>query len=357
MTQPIAFTPSVETPENDESQTIAELRDTLLDISKTTLKDEQEALRSVHAKSHGILNAKFVVPSGLPDTLAQGLFAKSGTYDAVIRISSAPGDLLPDSVSPHRGFAIKVKDVPGERLPGGYGDGARDFLMANGKAFNAASLKTFLANLKLLAKTTDKAEGLKSALSAALRGVEGTLESVGLQSATLTALGGHPPYHPLGEEFFTQVPVRFGEYIAKLGLFPVSPELKALEKVEIDVSEGFDPVRQAVRSTMSAHGGVWELRAQLCTDLEKMPIEKPAQAWPEDQSPYLMVARIEVSPQESWSDESVSKVDKAMAFNPWNGLVAHQPLGNINRARKVVYPASAGFRLTRNGCPFAHTAE
>jgi hypothetical protein len=250
-----------------------------------------------------------------------------------------------------------VKGVSGERLPGGYDDGAQDFLMANGKAFNAGSLKTFLANLKLLATTTDKAESLKSALSTALRAVEGALESVGLESATLTALGGHPPYHPLGEEFFTQVPVRYGAYIAKFGVFPVSPGLKALEKIEIDVSEGFDPVRQAVRSTIATHGGVWELRAQLCTDLEKMPIEKPAQAWPEDESPYLMVARIEASPQESWSDEKVAEVDKGMAFNPWNGLVAHQPLGNINRARKIVYPASAGFRLTRNGCPFAHAPQ
>ena len=354
--QPVAFTPAVETSETDEAATVAELRDTLLEISKTTLKDEQEALRAVHAKSHGILKAKFIVPEGLPETLAQGLFAKPGTYDAVLRISSAPGDLLPDSVSTHRGIAVKVQGVVGQRLPGGYGDGAQDFLMANGKAFNAASLKKFLANLKLLAKTTDKAVGLKSALSAALRSVEGALEFVGLESATLTSLGGHPPYHPLGEEFFTQVPIRFGDYIAKMGLFPVSPELKALEKVEIDVSEGFDPVRQAVRTSMSAHGGAWELRAQLCTDLEKMPIEEPTKAWPEDESPYLMVARIEASPQESWSDESVSEVDKGMAFNPWNGLTAHQPLGNINRARKIVYPASAGFRLTRNGCPFAHTA-
>jgi hypothetical protein len=59
-------------------------------------------------------------------------------------------------------------------------------------------------------------------------------------------------------------------------------------------------------------------------------------------------------PQESWSDEAVAQVDKAMAFDPWNGLAAHQPLGAINRARKIVYPASAGFRLTSNGCPFAH---
>jgi hypothetical protein len=187
-----------------------------------------------------------------------------------------------------------------------------------------------------------------------LRSIEGGLEAVGLQSATLTALGGHPAYHPLGEEFFSQVPVRYGDYIAKFGLFPATPEQKALGKTTIDISEGFDPVRQAVRNTMAGQAAVWELRAQLNTDLEKMPIEKPHVVWPEDASPYLTVARIEMPPQESWSDDAVVQVEKAMAFNPWNGLVAHQPLGAINRARKIIYPASAGFRLTQNGCPFAH---
>ena len=29
-----------------------------------------------------------------------------------------------------------------------------------------------------------------------------------------------------------------------------------------------------------------------------------------------------------------------LAFNPWNGLKAHQPLGSLSRARAAVYKAS-----------------
>ena len=38
----------------------------------------------------------------------------------------APGDVLKDSVSTHKGLAIKIFDVAGERLPGA--DGHRDCL-------------------------------------------------------------------------------------------------------------------------------------------------------------------------------------------------------------------------------------
>src|SRR6202000_1604735 len=98
------------------------------------------------------------------------------------------GDLLPDTVSTHHGFALKARGVAGEHLPDAEPD-TQDFLFANGKAFNAPTLAAFLRSLKMLAQTTDKGEGLKVALSAVLRSMETALESVGAQSALLTSLG------------------------------------------------------------------------------------------------------------------------------------------------------------------------
>ena len=132
---PLEFTPAVEVIEPDEAKVQAELTETLLTISRTTLKDEHEALRSVHAKSHGLLKASVTVPQGLPAVLAQGLFAKPGRHGALIRFSTSPGDLLPDSVSTPRGVAIRVLDVEGADaarraaggagLPAGYRQGVR----------------------------------------------------------------------------------------------------------------------------------------------------------------------------------------------------------------------------------------
>jgi hypothetical protein len=35
---------------------------------------------------------------------------------------------------------------------------------------------------------------------------------------------------------------------------------------------------------------------------------------------------------------------ECLAFNPWNGLKAHQPLGSLNRARWAVYNGSESVR-------------
>ena len=71
------------------------------------------------------------------------------------------------------------------------------------------------------------------------RGVEAGFESVGGESATLKTLGGHPNNHILGATFYSQAPIRYGDYITKMGLFPVSPELTALKEKMVDV--GHDP--------------------------------------------------------------------------------------------------------------------
>ncbi len=351
MQTPIPYSPSVEVPEQDEEETNRQLVETLRGISEITYADSGHALRSVHAKSHGLLHAELEVIAGLPPTLAQGLFIKAAKYPVVMRFSTIPGDILDDSVSVPRGLAVKVIGVPGERLPGSEGDTTQDFLLVDGPAFAAPTAKQFLGNLKLLAKTTDKAEGLKKILSRALRGAEALLESVGSQSGLLKTLGGHREDHILGETFFSQAPIRYGDYIAKVAIAPASPELVALTNAPLNVNGKPNGLRDAVQEFFAARGAVWELRVQLCTDLEAMPVEDSSIPWPEDNSPYVAVARIVAPPQDTWSDANTRAIDDGMAFSPWHGISAHQPLGSIMRVRKAAYKMSAEFRGQRNACP------
>jgi hypothetical protein len=356
-TSPLRFSPAVEKIQPDEAQTHAQMVETLLKISATTYADGHKALRSVHAKSHGLLNGKLIVRD-LPPVLAQGLFAKPGEYPTAMRFSTSPGDLLPDSVSTPRGLAIKVFGVEGARLPALDGtdtsaDRTQDFALVTGKAFLAPDSKHFLRSLKLLAGTTDKAEGLKVVLSAVLRGTEKAIEAVGSESGTLKALGGYPETHILGESYFSQAAVRYGDYIAKIGVVPVSPSLVALTDQPLDLNHDRDALRNAVRSHFLGNGGTWEMRVQLCANLDDMPVEDTTVAWDEKKSPYVTVATLEVPPQDSWHGLLQQSIDDGMAFSPWHGLAAHQPLGSIMRARRHAYPASAKFRLGKNGCPFA----
>jgi hypothetical protein len=347
----LIYNPDYEKIQDDESETIKELVATLQDISDITSKDYGHAVRSVHAKPHGLIRGELTVHDNLPEFLKQGIFANSGTYPVVMRFSTSPGDVLHDSVSTPRGVGIKVLGVKGDRLSNSDAD-SQDFLMVNGPAFLKPDAKSFLTSLKLLAKTTDKAEGLKKALSAALRGTEKIIESVGGESPTIKSMGGHPQTNILGETFFTQVPLLYGRYMAKLSLVPVIKELLDLKDAPLD-SDSPNAIREAVSDYFHAHAAQWELRVQLCTNIETMPIEDASVVWPEQESPYLTVATIDASPQNSWDEQTSPKIDDRLSFSPWNGITDHRPLGSVMRARRLAYESSSNFRKQFNGCPMA----
>ncbi len=354
---PLRYDASVEVIDDDEDETVRQIVETMTKIQQTTYADGGHAIRSVHAKSHGLLEARLVVSDGLPAHLAQGLFARPGTYPVVMRYSAIPGDLLDDNVSTPRGLSIKVMGVDGARLPGSEGATTQDFVMVNGPAFNAPNAKKFLGTLKLLAGTTDKAPGLKKALSTALQGVEKVVEALGGKSPTLLALGGHPETNVLGETYYTQVPVLYGDYIAKLSIAPASAGLKALTDAEVDLDGKPNGLRGAVVDFFATQGGEWELRAQLCTDLDKMPVEDASVEWPEEESPYVAVARLVADPQPAWTHGRSVAVDDKLAFSPWHGIAAHRPLGSVMRARKQSYEMSKRFRAEHNGVTIDEPAK
>ena len=115
-TSPLRYELSFEQLEKDEKETDAALTKTMLGISETTFKDGGRGLRSVHAKSHGLLTGSFRVLNELPAVLAQGIAASPTTYPVVVRLSTTPGDILDDSVSTPRALALKIIAVEGSRL-------------------------------------------------------------------------------------------------------------------------------------------------------------------------------------------------------------------------------------------------
>ncbi|ABE40480.1 catalase family protein [Rhodopseudomonas pseudopalustris] len=352
---PVRYAPDVEQVQPDETETIRGLRRTFNHILETTASDYGHAVRSVHAKSHGILEGKLLIDDHLPSELAQGMFAKPGEHKVYMRLSTNAGDILPDAISLPRGLALKVLDVEGPRLPGAEG-ATQDFVMVNGPVFLVKTASQFHASLKLLARTTDRMEGAKVALSAALRGVNTALEAVGIESSTIQALGGAPNIDPLGETYYSVTPFRYGDYIAKFSLAPVATALRALTGNAIDATDRPNAIRETVQKEMGVIDGVWELRVQLCRDLDKQPIEDATALWDEADAPFQRVGLVMIPHQDSWAKERVQAVDEAMRFSVWTGLAAHQPLGNINRARRDAYRHSADFRARFNRCPIHEPA-
>ena len=354
----LRYSPDIEAVADDEAETAKGLMETMRSVSEKTLADGGHAIRSVHAKSHGFLEGELEVASELPPMLAQGLFSKPANYPVIMRLSTIPGDILDDSVSTPRGLAVKIIGVEGERLEGSEGDVTQDLVLVNGPAFGAPTPKAFLATLKLLAAMTDKAEGFKKVISGAMRGVQEIIvATTGGPNATVATMGGQPETHILGETFYSQVPVRFGDHVAKLCVTPVAPELTALTDKPLAENGGPNAIREAVVEFFRANGGLWEVRAQLCTDLDDMPVENAATVWPESKSLYQTVARIRVKPQMAWSEARSSAVDDGLSFSPWHGLEAHRPLGGIMRSRKQAYEMGKRFRAERNGRAIAEPRE
>ena len=61
---------------------------------------------------------KFIVHADLPKHLAQGMFAKPGTYDCIMRYSSLLPKIMPDGLGLPRGIGMKIFGVKGEKLWG-----------------------------------------------------------------------------------------------------------------------------------------------------------------------------------------------------------------------------------------------
>ena len=354
---PLPYDPRYEYEEEGEQDTKAQLLQTLHGISATTYKDSGHATRSVHAKSHGLLHGQLQVLDGLSPELAQGLFGQPGSYPVVLRISTIPGDILDDNVSVPRGLGIKVIGVPGTQLStldqevtsASAPAATQDFVLVNGPVVQAPTAKKFLGSLKLLASTTDKAPGLKKALSTVLQGAEKALEAVGGESTLLKGMGGHPETNVLGESYFSQVPILYGAYMAKVAVVPVSPELAALKDAPVDLDGKPNGLREAVAAFFASHAATWEVRVQLCRDIEAMPLEDASIEWPQEDSPFLPVARITAPPQAGWSEALSRAIDDGMSFSPWHGVLEHRPLGSIMRVRKAAYAMSSRFRFERTG--------
>ncbi|HEY4355917.1 MAG TPA: catalase family protein [Acidobacteriaceae bacterium] len=344
----LLYSDAIETAAPDEEETFAALSHVMQHITRTMAGRYRHAYRPVHAKSHGVIKATLQVLPDLPPELAQGLFAQPASYETVLRLSTNPGDLLADNVSSPRGLAVKVLGVKGERVPASAGGSAQDFVCVNGDVFGAPGPKEFLKQLQALDKTLELPEEVKHAISATARAVNETLRAVNVQVMALDQIG-HPATHPLGETYTTVAPLRYGSYVAKLAFAPGGERIKAVIGDKIDLSEGYNPLRDCIRSFFASGPAIWDVKVQLALDdREHFPIEKADVRWPSDASPWVTVAHLTAHQQESYSDARQVFVDERMNFRPWNALAAHRPLGGIMRSRLRAYEEAQKFRAQRN---------
>ncbi len=93
---------------------------------------------------------------------------------------------------------------------------------------------------------------------------------------------------------------------------------------------------------------MFELCLQLYVDEKNTPIEDTSIEWTETASPPIPVATLAISARDIDAVEArtAERLVDQLAFNPWYTTDQFRPLGNLNRARKQVYQASSGHRLS-----------
>jgi hypothetical protein len=346
----VRYRADVETIAPDEAATIAQILDSQIRLHARNRETFGRPVRASHGKMHGAAVGELEVLPNLPPWLRQGLFAEPGRYPVVARLANVPGEIASDAVATQRGFSFKVIGVPGAMLPEHAGEITQDFVLDSGDRFAAGTARQFLANHLALEHGPRIPDGVKAAVSSVARAGNAALDAVDAGSAMLDFFG-HPRVHPLAEAYFSQAPLRFGDHIAKLAVVPVGPAQRALADATIDIANDPDALRTATVGYLRAHDAEFDVRVQLCTDLDRMPVEDASVEWREDESPYQTVARLRFPRQDAFSPERSAYVDGALSFCVSHSLAAHRPLGSVNRARLHAYPELARLRREASGQP------
>ena len=91
-----------------------------------------------------------------------------------------------------------------------------------------------------------------------------------------------------------------------------------------------------------------DLQVQLRNDPPSQPIDNTLVRWSSAVTGWHKVARIDIYPQ-TFTSLAQQQFCARLAYNPYQGLKVHAPLGGINRARGAVLPAVYEASLQANG--------
>ncbi|MDC0712262.1 catalase family protein [Stigmatella sp. ncwal1] len=347
----VRYNDAIEVRQEDEEALIEKIVASMGRVNRSHFDKYRHGIRDAHAKSHGVLTGTLTVYDGLAVHLRQGVFAEPRSYPIAVRFSSAPGDFQSDGQPALRGMAIKMIGVEGPQvLPEHHGEKTQDWLLVNHPVIPFGHVAAYWKAQQFAERQSQSSELSHAVTSKVIRGAAKVLQQVGAQHETLKALAP-PNHHILGETFHSMAALRFGDHVAKLSAAPLSENVRKLTGQPIDADSPPSILRDLAVAFFEQQGAEYELRAQLCTDLEKMPVEDASIEWPEHLSPHQPIAKLTFPPQDAYSPARRIYADDVLSFNPWHCIEAHRPLGSIMRVRRNAYESSSRFRHEMNDRP------
>lgn len=166
------------------------------------------------------------------------------------------------------------------------------------------------------------------------------------------AIAAQPVGNPLLQRYFSMTPYALGSSNVKYSAKPVPCATgETLHDEGTGArSSGPDYLRAAMNTSLAAGSSCFLFMVQRQNDPATMPIENSTILWSEELAPFVEVASITIPPQRFDSPEQQAFCENP-SYTPWHSLPVHQPLGTINRIRRVVYDATSSLRHRWNRVP------
>jgi hypothetical protein len=286
------------------------------------------AVRDAHAKGFGLVRAELEILAGLPKEYAQGVYATPGRHEALIRFSSGSPHVGADvQLGGTTGLSLKIFGLPGPTLLEDERDcGTMDYAMINGPVFfvntiehyDAFAQDLFLKPLSPSGLTpAQQRAGLHTFYTAFLTG-KGTLpqeEWAWDELLAFMSLARNKPVNLLLSTFWTMGAVRHGDYMAKVRVAPDPAFAHHVVRRDLDLTAATDVFHAALEEELRARPYAFDLQVQLCTDLERMPVEDLTVEWPEALSPAVTVAKLRL-PQQDIGGKAIAEAMDALSFSP-----------------------------------------
>jgi hypothetical protein len=282
----------------------------------------------------------------VPSEFQQGIFSDPGkTYPIWSRVSNS--GLTPktsDEAGDFRGLTFKLLGVPGKKLLPGYETSQNlDFAFVNIPFFVAKNLEEYNAQLSF-----KQGPNLGNIINAALR--------TRLLLLTSKALNLSKMVNPLNETYFSITSFQLGDNSVRYRAVPCTDK-KALGA---EGATGENKFRQAMSKTLKRENGCFDIEVRRLLVPSWKLNEDVTSTWEEHvedalkaQHPENSEAQKKAAYAQAFSEWSpIAKVDfpvqdfesaaqqtfcENTSFNVWRTLETMRPLGNLNRARKVVY--------------------
>ncbi|WP_332774522.1 catalase [Polaromonas sp.] len=277
--------------------------------------------RALHRKQLTAAQGTLQVLADLPEFARHGLFASPAAHPVWVRLSNGGMDKARDSMPDIRGFSFKVLGVQGDSALGNGPAQSQDFTLINQEAF------AFTGSAEFVDFVEAASHGHGVLLKFLFRRY-GMFDGSRLL-ARMLKLAGRPFNGFASEPFFSSVPIACGPYAVRVRLAPAKSN--GLADAEAKKDWGADFKRRLAQGPLH-----YELQLQPYVSEQRTPIEDASVNWP---TPYTTVARLTLPQQDTGSDTGKALAQQAEAgvFDPWQALAAHRPLGDVQRARKVVY--------------------